>query len=203
MTSKFLTRNCHYTCARMHFPKSRKKPSILCKTPSLEGTTQPQLPPPHNNHASKITGIYAINEIYEAGKIDKKHPTQLPRYWQNRTLVDQHHLEGDWLLLCAAPEGPSGKRCLSPLASITKPPSNLRHPPAPHHSNIPLLHHSTPPPCSAHYPHHSTGFVIRHGSNASESSSSGSTSCSRQSSRIVFPVLNASFANAAAFSYPI
>ena len=79
-THNIPTRNYYYTCAPVRCPKFNEKPSIHCKTPSLEGTPQtPVPPPPHNNRTSKITGIYAINEIYEAGKIDKKHPAQARR----------------------------------------------------------------------------------------------------------------------------
>ena len=41
-----LTQIYHYTCGSIHLPNFREKRPILCKTPSLDGTTKPFTPPP-------------------------------------------------------------------------------------------------------------------------------------------------------------
>ena len=41
-----LTQSYHYTCGSIHLPNFREKRPILCKTPSLDGTTKPFTPAP-------------------------------------------------------------------------------------------------------------------------------------------------------------
>ena len=56
-----LTQSHHYTCGSIHLPNSREKRPILCKTPSLDGTTKPFTPP--STHTRYWQNPHAVDQL--------------------------------------------------------------------------------------------------------------------------------------------